>query len=140
MSILLQVLSLFLVATASPPSPGKVNLKVEIQNLRVAKGIIYVSLFRPSKEFPQGKALEGKNVEVTARVAQITFSVDPGEYAIAVYHDENSNGKMDKRVFGIPKEPYGFSNNYRPVMSAPKFSDCRFNVGEVGKTISIKLI
>ena len=63
-----------------------------------------------------------------------------GDYAIAVYHDQNGNGKMDKRMFGIPKEPYGFSNNIKPVMSAPKFSECRFTVGDSGKVISIKLL
>ena len=70
---------------------------------------------------------------------QTVFSVEPGEYAIAVYHDENNNGHMDKRMFGIPKEPYGFSNNYRPLMSAPTFNDCKFAIGEVEKEISIKL-
>jgi uncharacterized protein (DUF2141 family) len=28
--------------------------------------------------------------------------VPHGDYGVAVFHDENSNGKMDKNVFGIP--------------------------------------
>ena len=84
----------------------------------------------------------GKNDEESTvwALKDISFSVEPGDYAIAVYHDQNGNGKMDKRMFGIPKEPYGFSNNIKPVMSAPKFSECRFTVGDSGKAISIKLL
>ena len=123
-----------------PDAPAKINLKVEVQNIQAQQGDIYVALFRPGKEFPEGRPYEGRKVYVTGRTMLITFAVEPGDYAVAIYHDENSNGKMDKRLFGIPKEPYGFSNNFRPVVSVPKFQDCRFSIGESGKTISIKLI
>ncbi len=137
---LLSALYLFLSTSAHPASPPKTNLKVEIQNIRVLKGVIRIALFRPGKDFPEGKPIEGKKLDVGSKNVQTLFSVEPGNYAIAVYHDENGNGKMDKRMFGIPKEPYGFSNDFKPVMSAPKFSDCQFSVGNTGKVISIKLI
>lgn len=140
MLILLSVLRLFLLTPAHPVSPPKTNLKIEVQNLRVLNGSVYIALFRPGKDFPEGKPVEGKKLYAGSKSVQTTFSVEPGDYAVAVYHDENGNGKMDKRVFGIPKEPYGFSNNFKPVMAAPRFSDCRFSVGDGGKTISIKLI
>ncbi|MBC3786602.1 DUF2141 domain-containing protein [Spirosoma utsteinense] len=140
MLILLSVLNLFLSASSHRDPLKKTNLKVEIQNVRVVSGAVYIGLFRPGKDFPEGKSIETKKLNVNSKNVYILFSVEPGDYAIAVYHDENDNGKMDKRVFGIPKEPYGFSNNFKPVMSAPKFSDCRFSVGDDGKAISIKLI
>ena len=99
------------------------------------KGSVFVALFRPGKDFPEGKPIEGKRVDATQERVHATFSVEPGEYAIAVFHDENGNGKMDKHLFGIPKEPYGFSNNFRPRFSAPSFSDCEFNVGDGSKMI-----
>ena len=40
--------------------------------------------------------------------------IDPGEYALMVYFDENKNGRIDKNFIGIPKESLGFSNRYRP--------------------------
>ncbi len=83
--------------------------------------------------------MDGKKIDAAHNSVQTTFSVEPGEYAIAVYHDQNGNGKMDTRLFGIPKEPYGFSNDFRPMLSAPKFSDCEFSVGDGGKTMRIKL-
>jgi len=139
MLILLSALSLFLSGGEPIESPKKASLHVEIQNVRTLKGDVYIALFNVKNAFPEGKPLEGKKLEATDKNVQATFSVEPGDYAVAVYHDENGNGKMDKRVFGIPKEPYGFSNNFRPTMSAPKFSDCQFSVGNTNKSISIKL-
>ncbi|MBI2367370.1 MAG: DUF2141 domain-containing protein [Deltaproteobacteria bacterium] len=42
--------------------------------------------------------------------------VSYGDYGVAVFHDENSNGKMDKNLLGMPLEPYGFSNNLRIIL------------------------
>ncbi len=77
---------------------------------------------------------------ISGESATVTFPVEPGDYAVAIYHDVNGNGKMDKNMLGIPKEPYGFSTNFKPKISAPKFTDCQITVGETAKTISIKLI
>lgn len=134
---LLLILSLFLTDDSGASSPKKTSLKIEIQNIKTVKGSVFIALFKAGSEFPTGKPTEGKKVDATGQSVQTTFSVEPGEYAVAVFHDENGNGKMDKGMFGIPKEPYGFSNNFRPKMSAPKFSDCQFTVGDGGKSISI---
>lgn len=40
--------------------------------------------------------------------------VPAGEIAVLIYVDENVNGVLDKNFIGIPKEPLGISNNYRP--------------------------
>lgn len=140
MLLLLSILSLFPSAPPRSLSSQKASLNVEVQNVRVLTGAVHLALFRSGKDFPGGKPVETKKLSAGSKSVQIQFSVEPGDYAIAVYHDENGNGKMDKRLFGIPKEPYGFSNNVKPVMSAPKFSECRFTVGNDGKAISIRLI
>ena len=49
-----------------------------------------------------------------------------GEYAFILYHDKNSDGKMNRKFIGIPKEPYAFSNNIRPKLSKPAFEECKF--------------
>ena len=59
-------------------------------------------------------------------------------YAIAVFHDLNSNGKLDKNALGLPQEPYGFSNNARNTFSAPSFSQASFVHGEE-QSISISV-
>ena len=55
--------------------------------------------------------------------------VPAGEYALLVYYDENDNGKIDKNFIGIPKEPLGFSNRYKP-KGPPSFSRAAFTLTE----------
>jgi len=55
--------------------------------------------------------------------------VEAGEYALMVYFDENGNGRMDKNFIGIPKEPLGFSNRYRP-KAPPVYERAAFTLGE----------
>jgi uncharacterized protein (DUF2141 family) len=69
------------------------------------------------------------------------MNLPPGRYALAVYHDMNDNWKLDKNFVGYPKEPFGFSNNYRPVFSGPNFEDCAFEIKEnAAAHLKIKLL
>lgn len=58
--------------------------------------------------------------------AVCSFSVPPGDYAIAVFHDENGNGRLDTGIFGIPTEGTGASNDARGTFGPPSFADARF--------------
>lgn len=51
--------------------------------------------------------------------------VPPGQYAIVAYYDANANGRMDRNFIGIPSEPVGFSNGYRP-KGPPQFTRAAF--------------
>ena len=53
-----------------------------------------------------------------------------GQYAIAVYHDKNKNGKLDTNMLGIPLEEYGFSNNARSRFGPASWSQAKFTINE----------
>jgi uncharacterized protein (DUF2141 family) len=53
-----------------------------------------------------------------------------------VYHDRNSNGKLDMGFMG-PKEPYGLSNNYLSKIGPPDFESCAFSLSEKFQAINI---
>jgi uncharacterized protein (DUF2141 family) len=53
-----------------------------------------------------------------------------GQYAIAIYHDKNKNGKLDTNMLGIPLEEYGFSNNARGRFGPASWSQAKFTVNE----------
>ncbi|MGV3557414.1 DUF2141 domain-containing protein [Larkinella arboricola] len=134
-------LLLALCASAFGSYRADTQLIVDVQNIKEVKGQLRVGLYKPCDNFPSGcKPIANQIVAVKGNSTRITFTVPPGDYAVALFHDVNDNGEMDKKMFGIPKEPYGFSNNYRPRVSAPDFDDCRVKVETSGKTISIKLI
>ena len=69
-----------------------------------------------------------------------TFKNIPHDtYALAVFHDENNNGVLDKNALGIPIEPYGFSRNARARFSATPFEDAQFELkGKQSIDISIR--
>ena len=53
--------------------------------------------------------------------------VAPGDYAVSVFHDENSNGKLDRNFMGMPKEGVGKSNDAAGHFGPPKYDDARFS-------------
>ena len=62
-----------------------------------------------------------------------------GEYAISVYQDKNDNGKLDTGLFGIPKEPFGFSNDPKMGFGPPKYKDSAFTLQAPETTIQISV-
>lgn len=112
------------------PSKDTYFLKVNVSGFPSSKGFANVALFNSSNGFPiYGKQYQGKVVSIKDGSCQVSFTGLPsGSYSVAVYHDENNNQKMDKNLFGAPTEAYGFSNNVRPVFSAPSFEECKLNL------------
>jgi uncharacterized protein (DUF2141 family) len=62
-----------------------------------------------------------------------------GQLALVAYVDENSNGDLDRNGVGVPQEPYIFSNNFKPSVKAPDFSDCSFTYSEESNTVTVNM-
>lgn len=122
-------------------TPSKHKISIEIKGIASEKGNLYVALFRQKDEFPVfGKQYLGKIVPVTSKKMSYAFdNLSEGKYAIAIYHDANKNGKLDKNYLGIPTEAYGFSNNARRSFSAPSFEEAEINLKtDIGISITLK--
>ena len=65
--------------------------------------------------------------------------IPAGRYALKVYHDANGNDRLDKGLFGIPKERYGFSNNPKVRGGMPPFERSAFEVGSAPEAQTIRL-
>ena len=53
--------------------------------------------------------------------------VAPGTWALAVIHDEDADGRLD-RFMMMPREGFGFSRNPHLRMGPPSFDEVRFVV------------
>ncbi|RFN58025.1 DUF2141 domain-containing protein [Marixanthomonas ophiurae] len=74
------------------------------------------------------KPLVGLEGEIKDGKATVTFEdIQPGTYAILLFHDKNGNKQMDFESNGMPTEPYGASNNVMS-MGPPLWSDTKFEV------------
>ncbi|MDX1271635.1 DUF2141 domain-containing protein [Bizionia paragorgiae] len=108
------------------------ELTLNITNIETIKGSIEIGVFNTAHNYlKEGAAYKNYTIEVTKDTETIVIKDLPkGEYAISMYHDENSDDKCNKNFIGIPKEAYGFSNNVVPKFSAPSFEDCKFVFNE----------
>ncbi len=135
------LLTCFVFALVYNISSAQCTLKVIIKNVEKAEGKIEVGLYNGSKYWLEDEGqYYDKIIDCTsAPTMTITIpNVEYGTYAFSLYHDENSNGKMDFRTW-IPKEPYGFSNNPRAKWSKPSFKKCAFEVNQATQTIEVDL-
>lgn len=127
-------------ATASQAGPVAVH--VTVSHLRSAKGTVIACLTADPRRFPKcsddGNA---RRVQVAASHAdEIVFrGVRPGRYALALLHDENSNGKADRAMSMIPTEGFGFSRDARVRMGPPRFDDAAFTVQGGDKRMTITM-
>ena len=117
------------------------RLKPTIENINSIEGYIKIGIFDKEEFFlKKGKAFKKYSIKVTKNSETIVIDNLPkGNYAISLYHDKNSDGICNLNILGIPKEPYGFSNNFKPRFTAPDFNDCKFELLK-DLSIAIKLI
>jgi uncharacterized protein (DUF2141 family) len=117
---------------------SQVTINVEVNGLKNNKGQVMIGIYNSDKTFLE-KTFRGNVALIKKNKATATFANMPaGEYAISVFHDENSNGKLDVNFMGIPKEEYAASNGAKGFMGPPKYTDAMFKVNE-NKTVLIKL-
>lgn len=113
------------------------SLDVTISGLKSDKGVVRLALCPPGTGFPDCKsaALRTGTLKIAKGQARITLSDLPaGTYALSVFHDANSNGKLDTFV-GIPREGYGFSRNPGFKPRAPTFAEAEITVSGQAATV-----
>lgn len=115
---------------------------LSVTNLANKTGKLYIGWYANAESYKaKNKAAISRVVEVSeSKEVSIAFEhVPPGMYAIAIFFDENNNGKMDTNLLGIPKEKYGFSNNVFPLMRAASYKEASFPVTEKEASLTIHL-
>ena len=117
------------------------KLSIHISGISKIKGSLFIAIFRATDDFPVfGKQFKGIVKEVEGKSQNYNFDNLPeGEYALAIYQDENRNKILDKNLLGIPTEIYGFSNNARRSFSAPSFQEAKFKLNkDLQQTVFLK--
>ena len=110
---------------------GAVNsIKVLVVGLHSNDGEVDCALFGGADGFPGDSSKAGKTTKSKIENGQAVCmfaDVAPGDYAVSVFHDENSNGKLDRNFMGMPKEGVGASNDAAGHFGPPKYDDARFS-------------
>ncbi len=129
------------VLAASAPAAAE-TVTITVTDLRNTKGVVRACMTTVESVFPRCKRDPDSHRTVVKAADTITIRFDnvkPGEYAIALLHDENEDGKANRVLGMAPKEGYGFSRDAPVRMAPPDWNDAVFTVADAPKRLTIKM-
>lgn len=114
-------------------------ITIEVHNVRNAHGHVRVDICPRARFLADGCLWHASAPALPGTTTVTVPNVPPGDYAVQAFLDENDNNRIDRALFGIPKEGVGFSRDARIVLSPPKWADAMFTHGTTLQTIGFSL-
>ena len=137
-SAVLAALAAAVLGLGSWQAAGAADLELTVANVGDG-GTVQIAVYGNAADYRK-KALTELKLPAAAPAVSVTIPGLPaGDYAIAVMHDRNGNDQLDSNLFGMPTEPYGFSNNPRNLMGPATWEQTRFALPEGGGKATIRL-
>lgn len=127
------------IAHQKKPEPKTGQIVLQITGLENNQGQLRVALFNTSAGFPENDEQAYRRLEVQPenRKGEIIFTELPfGEYALAIFHDENNDKILNKNLFGTPQEKYGFSSEW-PIRAT--YDEVKFSLKDKKLSLEIEL-
>ena len=133
-------------AHAAPPCLGPASstwITISVDGVRNAEGQIATTVYADAPErflVKNGSLYVVRTPAVAGVTKYCVFVPQVGVYAIAIYHDEDNSGTINRSgVLGIPTEGFGFSNNPPTLASLPTFRSVRLNIPRTNLATTIHL-
>ena len=131
-------LLLSFLALGSARSEPQSELTIRVTNIRNARGEVHAEVC-PQASFLREDCRYAASAPAQAGVVLITLrGVPAGHYAAQAFHDENGNHRVDRALFGIPREGVAFSNDAPIRFGPPKWADAVFVFDGGEQTIQVK--
>lgn len=105
-----------------------VKMTIEVKKVQPGKGTVVVNIYDKKEGFLK-TAFLSKTQKADQSTLKFVIDLPKGTYAITVFQDLDNNKKLNQDWLGIPEEPVGYGNNFRP-SSKPKFNECSVTVNE----------
>lgn len=144
-AILVSIVLLFAILSSTsaqeisfPKVENSTNFKLVIHGIDEIEGEIRIAVFDSKKTYTK-EPIHAIVLPVDSTTMVWEENMPFGEYAIAVYHDKNKNGKIDTNLLGIPKEDYGFSNDARGKFGPASWKDSMFKIVETTYSTEINI-
>ena len=104
------------------------------------KGAVMVALYASPETWEGGAPVKAERLPVAGGSVRVKFTgLKPGRYAVKAFHDVDGDGAMNRNAFGMPTEPFGFSNNAPARFGPAVWSAAAFEVGPAGAAQTIVL-
>jgi uncharacterized protein (DUF2141 family) len=124
-----------MLAAAAPAG----TLTVRVTNVRNDKGQVHIDICPEAKFLKEDCPWSAVAPARSGTTIVTAHDIPPGRYAVQAFHDENANRKVDRALFGIPREGVGFSNDAPIRLSAPKFRAAAFDFAGLEQAIQLKM-
>ncbi len=117
-------------------------VEIKISSSAAATGTVCLAVFDCPLAFERSEAKISQVVAWPKGQTNLRLSIPVlprGNYAIAAFHDLNNNGKLDRNLWGIPTEPYGFSKEPTNKWQKPAWEDVLLPIKPSTKQLAITL-
>lgn len=102
-------------------------------------GRVLVALYDSEAAYRTDRPAARAALDASQPVVAVFRDLAPGDYAVKAFHDVDGDGEMDRNPFGMPTEPFAFSNNAVGHMGPASWAEARFPVsGDVAQTIRLR--
>ena len=133
-----KLFSLFIILLVSEYSYSQLSgqLILNVSEIRNKNGVLRIGIYKDDSTFQEEKPFLVKSFSKDKLIngkLTFSFSIDVGEFGIALLDDENENGEMDYSFF-IPQEGFGFSNYFHSGLRMPTFENFKFMVTKNNST------
>lgn len=121
---------------AEAAAAGRLTLTLD---LGADTGRVMIALFDSEAAYNGGAPVRQAMVEAAGPRVAVFDDLPPGRYAARMFHDVDGDGQMDANPFGLPVEPYAFSNNAVGNMGPASWERAAVEVtGPVEQTIRLR--
>jgi uncharacterized protein (DUF2141 family) len=138
-SIRLGLLGAMLAALAPGGFAAASSVQIQVSGVRSSQGSVRIDLCTAETFLKTNCPYRGYAPAVQGTTTVTITDVPPGVYAAQVFHDLNDNHKVDRGLFGIPREDIGFTNNPSLGMHGPSFDKSSFVLGDAPLTLTLNL-
>jgi uncharacterized protein (DUF2141 family) len=117
-------------------------ITVLVAGLRSNSGQVDCALYNSAKGYPSdaSAALQRRFCPIDKSTSVCAFDPVPaGTYAVACFHDENKNGKLETGLFGLPREGVCASNGATGTLGPPSFHDAKFDTSGTPRDVSVRM-
>lgn len=105
------------------------RLTLDVVGMKEKKGNLLISVYNSAEDYLK-KPVKTLTTPADALTKRVVLELESGTYAVVIYQDLNSNGKVDRNFFRLPTEPCGFSRDARPKMGPPRYKPASFSLNE----------
>ena len=105
------------------------RLTLDVVGMKEKKGNLLISVYDSAEDYLK-KPIKTLTTPVNALTKRVVLELESGTYAVVIYQDLNSNGKVDRNFCRLPTEPCGFSRDARPKMGPPRYKPASFSLNE----------